>query len=375
MKREIKKDILIIGGGLAGLTAALHLSKNNCRVCLIEKHEYPHHKVCGEYVSNEVLPYLNELGIDPFLSGAKKISRFELTDSKGNPIKTALPLGGFGISRYAFDNLLFETIKNKVEIIFDTVEKVVFNENRFSVTTQLQKNLQADFVVGAFGKRSNIDAILNRNFMQKTSPWLAVKAHYEYDFPEDTVALHNFNGGYCGLSKTETNVVNACYLATLKSFKNYKDINDFQRNVLSENPHLANFFTNAKPLFKKPLTISQISFQRKKPVENHIFMLGDSAGLIHPLCGNGMAMAIKSAQIFSELFLASYLNSDFNRNKLERIYTTLWNNEFDERLKFGRVIQKILLNPVASRLGFSIAGIVPKLLPILIAKTHGKPTA
>src|SRR5690606_22699819 len=101
----------------------------------------------------------------------------------------------------------------------------------------------------------------------------------------------------------------------------------------------------------------------------------DSAGLIHPLCGNGMAMAIKSAQIFSELFLASYLNSDFNRNKLERIYTTLWKNEFDERLKFGRVIQKILLNPVASRLGFSIAGIVPKLLPILIAKTHGKPIA
>src|SRR5690606_30900188 len=144
-------------------------------------------------------------------------------------------------------------------IIYDTVEKIEFHNTHFSVSTKRKDVLKADFVIGSFGKRSNLDSFLKRDFMKQNSSLLAVKAHFEYDFPEDTVALHNFNGGYCGLSKTETNVVNACYLATLKSFKNYKDINDFQRNVLSENPHLANFFTNAKPLFKKPLTISQSS--------------------------------------------------------------------------------------------------------------------
>ncbi|MCB0465139.1 MAG: FAD-dependent monooxygenase, partial [Aequorivita sp.] len=255
----------------------------------------------------------------------------------------------------------------------DTVEKVTFKENHFSVATQRKDTFKADFVIGAFGKRSNLDSFLDRKFMLHASPWLAVKAHYEYDFPEDAVALHNFNGGYCGLSKTETNVVNACYLATFKSFKKYGDIDTFQEKELSKNPYLNIFFKEAKPIFKKPLTISQISFQKKEPVENHIFMLGDSAGLIHPLCGNGMAMAIKSAQIFSELFFKTFQKSNFERTRLEEEYATQWKNEFEGRLKTGRYIQQVLLSPYASKVGFSIAKFVPSLLPKLIEKTHGSP--
>lgn len=320
-----------------------------------------------------MLPYLSSLGIDPFSIGAKRISKFEITDSKGFPLKADLPLGGFGISRYAFDNLLFEAIKDKVEIIFDTVEKVIFKENIFTVTTQRKDVLYADFVIGAFGKRSNIDFFLNRRFMKQPSPWLAVKTHYDFDFDEDTVALHNFNGGYCGLSKTETNTVNACYLTTFKSFKKYGDIDTFQKKELSKNPFLDEFFKKAKPVFKKPLTISQISFQKKEPVENHIFMIGDSAGLIHPLCGNGMAMAIRSAQLFSELFLKAFQKSDFDRNNLEKEYSNHWQKEFGSRLKTGRFIQRILMNPLSSKLGFSMAKSIPSLIPKLIEKTHGSP--
>lgn len=209
--------------------------------------------------------------------------------------------------------------------------------------------------------------------MKQPSPWLAVKTHYDFDFDEDTVALHNFNGGYCGLSKTETNTVNACYLTTFKSFKKYGDIDTFQKKELSKNPFLDEFFKKAKPVFKKPLTISQISFQKKEPVENHIFMIGDSAGLIHPLCGNGMAMAIRSAQLFSELFLKAFQKSDFDRNNLEKEYSNHWQKEFGSRLKTGRFIQRILMNPLSSKLGFSMAKSIPSLIPKLIEKTHGSP--
>ena len=66
-------DIIIIGGGLAGLISAIHLSKAGLSVTLIEKNEYPKHKVCGEYISNEVLAYLQYLDADPMITGAKKI--------------------------------------------------------------------------------------------------------------------------------------------------------------------------------------------------------------------------------------------------------------------------------------------------------------
>ena len=373
MTNKNKWDVIVIGGGLAGLTTALHLAVNNFSVCLVEKNKYPNHKVCGEYVSNEVLPYLKSLGIDPISVGAKQISKFEITDTKGNPIKATLPLGGFGISRYTFDNLLFEALKNKTDIFFETVEKVIFEENQFQITTQNKTVLFADFVVGAFGKRSNIDAFLNRKFMQKNSPWLGIKAHYDYGFPDDTVALHNFNGGYCGLSKTETGAVNACYLATFKSFKKYGNIEAFQKQELSKNPLLDKFFKNARPYFDKPLTISQISFQEKKPVENHIFMVGDSAGLIHPLCGNGMAMAIRSAQIFSGMFIQLFQKGDYDRTAMEQQYANQWHNEFDERLKAGKFIQRVLLNPNLSKAGFAMVKKFPSLVPKIIQKTHGSP--
>jgi len=366
-------DLLIIGGGLAGLSCALHLQKSNCKVLLIEKYKYPHHKVCGEYVSNEVLPYLKSLGVDPMTAGAKSITNFEISNKKGRLLQSKLDLGGFGISRYAFDAMLFDALNDKATVVFDTVASLSFAKETFNVSTQNNELFKAKYVVGAFGKRSNIDINLNRNFVKQSSPWLAVKAHYDFKFPDDTVALHNFEGGYCGLSKTERNVVNACYLTTYKSFKRYGNIEEFQNKVLSENPFLKDFFSQAKPLFEKPLTISQISFEPKKPVENHIFMIGDSAGLIHPLCGNGMAMAIHSAKIFSETFLKHFKQGNINRIKLEKQYEEEWKRTFSKRLKAGRKIQNMLLRPMATSLGFSTAKLFPRIVSSLIKKTHGKP--
>jgi flavin-dependent dehydrogenase len=368
-----KYDVLIIGGGLAGLTCALHLSKHNRKVLLIEKQHYPHHKVCGEYVSMEVIPYLNSLGIDPFSIGAKHITNFEISNKEGQLLKTKLPLGGFGLSRFAFDEMLYNAVKDKVTVHCNSVEVVNYSDNQFEIITKDKEIFRANYVVGAYGKRSNIDVDQNRTFIKKKTPWLGVKAHYDFEFKDDTVALHNFEGGYCGLSKTENGAVNACYLTTYKSFGEFGNIEEFQKQVLSKNPYLKDFFANAKPLFKKPLTIGQISFDKKLPVENHIFMIGDSAGLIHPLCGNGMAMAIHSAKIFSDFFLKVLPKEDVDRLDLEAQYTRLWNDTFSKRLKVGRRIQSMLLHPRATSVGFSAAKLFPSIVPNLIKKTHGEP--
>ena len=108
MKNITTFDVIIIGGGLAGLTNAIHLSKFKYRVLIIEKNSYPKHKVCGEYISNEVLPYLNSLGIDPIKEGAKKISKVQDSTTKSNLIKGELHLGGLGMSRYFLESLLGE---------------------------------------------------------------------------------------------------------------------------------------------------------------------------------------------------------------------------------------------------------------------------
>lgn len=368
-----KKEISIIGGGLAGLTAALHLSSAGIKIRLYEKDRYPNHKVCGEYLSREILPYLESLGVSLHMLNPVYISRLLYSSPSGKEIKADLPLGGIGISRYALDNFLYQkALERGVEVIHETVTSIEFTENTFKISTGKGSAAESDLVLGAYGKRSLLDKKLDREFIIKKNGWLAVKAHYEMDsFPEDLVALHNFKGGYCGLSKTETSAINVCYLATYKSFKEHKNTETYKQEVLMKNKHLNIFFKKAKPLFSRDLTIAQISFDPKSRVKDHVLMLGDAAGLIHPLCGNGMAMAIHSAKIASETILKYCNSSSFNREKLEEEYDKIWNNNFLSRLRTGRVLQKILLNPSMAEFSQSTLILFPSLLPEIIKRTHG----
>jgi len=155
-------QVIIIGGGLAGLTSAIHLSQLGIDVMLIEKNAYPKHKVCGEYISNEVLPYLQYLGFDPFEYGAKKISRLTFSTTKGKTISAALPLGGFGISRFCIDQALAEkAISNGVKIIHQSVSDIHFKNDSFHITTNDSSEYISKVVIGAYGKRSNMDVKLN----------------------------------------------------------------------------------------------------------------------------------------------------------------------------------------------------------------------
>lgn len=370
---QAETEILIIGGGLAGLTAALHLNKLGLNVRLIEKDTYPHHKVCGEYISNEVLPYFEWLGLDIGNLVPTSISDLLFTSPSGKSIKTKLPLGGFGLSRYTIDHYLYtELIRRKVNVIHDRVVQINFSNNQFTVATA-NNSFVAAYVIGAYGKRSAIDVKLNRSFINKQSPYLAVKAHYKADFPNNLVSLHNFEGGYCGVSKVENDRLNICYLANYESFKKYKNVLAFQENVLYKNRHLKAIFENATSLFEAPLTISQISFECKEPVYNHILMIGDTAGLIHPLCGNGMAMGIHSAKMVSELMQQTMQAQIRSRVALEESYSTQWNREFKSRLKMGRMLTALLRNNKLESLAMNALTKMPFLLNKIIKKTHGKP--
>lgn len=381
MNSSRDQKVVIIGGGLAGLTCAIHLLRSGIAVTVIEKNTYPQHKVCGEYISNEVLPYLESLNIDIRPLKPAWITKLQFSDPSGRSINCDLPLGGFGISRYVLDEFLYKTaLKLGCMVLTDTVEAISYQDG-FNVHTKSGILINAGFVIAAYGKRSPLDQKLGRSFISKKSPWLAVKAHYSGDFPDDMVGLHNFNGGYCGVSKVEDDRINICYLTDYKSFKAYKNIEDFQQAVLCANPLLKQVLDSALCLFEQPLTISQVSFERKLPVEDHIFMIGDTAGLIHPLCGNGMAMAIHSAKLCAET-LEGYFEAKglyqgqipaTSRKLLERQYTEKWRKMFSKRLLTGRILATLLRKAYISKPLFTLLVRFPSALPLIVKMTHGKP--
>lgn len=374
MIMDTKLDILIIGGGLAGLTNALHLLKLGFKVILIEKNKYPRHKVCGEYISNEVLPYLSWLGVDLSAIGPSEISEMHYSSASGQIISCSLPLGGFGLSRYAMDHFLYQQAQDRGCIIFeDSVDNVIFKSDEFTVYTKKHGLIKSRIVVGAYGKRGNLDQKFRREFILKKSPWLAVKAHYRGSFPTALVALHNFKGGYCGASRIEDDKINICYLTDYSVFKKYNDIKTHQKEVLYKNPNLKELFENSIRIMDNPLAISQISFTTKQIIENHIIMIGDSAGLIHPLCGNGMAMAIHSAKICAEQIADFLKGKQSSRRIMEENYIIEWNRNFKRRMYVGKILARVFKEERFNRSTIKVLTSFPRLLPLIIKQTHGKP--
>ncbi len=113
-------------------------------------------------------------------------------------------------------------------------------------------------------------------------------------------------------------------------------------------------------------------FLRKEPVEDHILMCGDSAGMITPLCGNGMAMAIHSAKIVSGLII-DFFNGKSSRDELEKKYSRQWSSRFAKRLWTGRQIQRLFGSVRASDFAVNLARHVKPVARFLISKTHGDP--
>jgi menaquinone-9 beta-reductase len=167
------KKIVIIGGGLAGLVSAIILSRKGLYVHVIEKKTYPFHRVCGEYISNETVPFLQSLDLFPEQFSPPRLRNFLLSATSGKYEKLPLDLGGFGLSRYIFDEFLYKKAQaSGAEFWLNTeAENIVFHEsaNKFEINTS-RGNIIADVVIGSFGKRSRLDIHLNRSFIQKRSP-------------------------------------------------------------------------------------------------------------------------------------------------------------------------------------------------------------
>jgi hypothetical protein len=230
---------------------------------------------------------------------------------------------------------------------------------------------------GSFGKRSNLDVKWKRNFTlkknSKLSNYIGVKYHIRTNFPPDLIALHNFKNGYCGISQIEENKYCLCYLTTAESLSiSENSISKMEKEILCRNPFLNKIFSSSEFLFSEPIAIAQISFEKKSKIENHVMLMGDAAGMITPLCGNGMSMALHGSKIAFK-YIDEFLKDKITRNEMEQGYSDEWNSQFGKRLFAGRNIQRFFGSEVLSNFLIKSVKPFPKFVSYLIRQTHGAP--
>ncbi|HYF33108.1 MAG TPA: NAD(P)/FAD-dependent oxidoreductase [Chitinophagaceae bacterium] len=377
-------DVAVIGGGLAGLALSIQSARAGYNTILFEKEQYPFHRVCGEYISLESWNFLEDLGLPLSDMNLPIIKRVQVSAPNGNTIEHQLPLGGFGISRYTIDQLMAEIAKRAGVHVIEGVKitEARFNGSAFELHPDrarkaTQDTVHAYMVAGSYGKRSNLDVKWERDFVQhkpnKLNNYIGVKYHIRTEHPPDLIALHNFSNGYCGISQIEDNKYCLCYLTTAENLKQCgNSIREMEKTVLAKNPFLEKIFHNADFVLEEPVTISQISFEKKSLVQDHVLMVGDAAGMITPLCGNGMSMALHAGKLaFREM--DAFLQNDASRQEMETRYAKAWKKHFAGRMRIGRFIQRFFGHAVLSNVLISSIKPFPRVAGWLIRQTHGEP--
>ena len=360
------------------MALSIQLAKAGYAVIVFEKERYPFHKVCGEYISLESWNFLEELGLPLSDWNLPIIRRLLVSAPGGESIEQELPLGGFGISRYKIDAALADIARTcGVTIAEGTkVTDMVFQRTAFQVHTD-GGVFQARIACVSAGKRSNLDIKWRRPFTRKRSDklnnYIAVKYHVDTDLPADSIALHNFKDGYCGISRIEDGRYCLCYMTTAANLRsNGNSIAEMEKNVLSRNPYLSVIFSSVTKLYQEPLTISQISFERRARVEDHIFFIGDGAGMIPPLSGNGMSMALHGSKMAFRC-MDAFLKGQVARHEMEQEYEDQWSRQFGRRLWVGRQLQRWFGSERRTDILIHTLKPFPKLVSFLIRQTHGQP--
>ena len=321
-------DAAVIGGGVAGLAAAIRLAELDQRTVLIEGGTYPSHKVCGEFLSPEALPILERWGLTP----KSQIDRaLFFAGKRAYTLPLLRPAGS--LSRYTLDaHLASRAAQIGVDVRTSTRVTQLDPEVQ-TLTLDSGETLSADaFIVGA-GRLAAT--------RQPQLPYIGFKAHFEGLDLDGALEMHLFPGAYLGLSNIENGRANVACIA----------------RAGTRLPKLPSRLAGARQLFDWMEVKAPTFGPRHPPHWPHTYFVGDAAGTIAPTCGDGLAMGLTSGILAAEH--AAQRDPDAFRRA--------WNGRYRPRLRWGNLAHALAMRPTLANL---FSPIVPSVLRALFARTR-----
>lgn len=282
---SVPYEAIIVGGGLAGCAAAIPLARGGRRVLLLEAGRYPRQKVCGEFVSAEAMPALFELlgNGEPF-AAAPRIAkvRFLWRDRVAEaPVKPP----AYSISRTQLDELLWHAAAAAGADVRDntTARALTRSADGFVVRTST-----GDFcgrrLLDASGRWSRLRAEQN-----VAGAKIGIKAHVRGDGSSESVDLYLFSGGYCGVQSAGADELNVCALVDARLARTLQA-------VVALHPALRER-ARGWSVVAPECTTSPVLRRRPRPVRDGILRVGDAAGFLEPLFGDGISVALRSGML------------------------------------------------------------------------------
>lgn len=381
MENEIY-DIAVIGGGPSGSAASIYLAKSGFKVCLFEKKKFPRETLCGEFLSKEVIDIVKELNLfDKFLSlHPNYIDSFRLINDNGKEMSTKLNFQAYGLRRSVLDHLLLNEANKMGVKVYQPFEIIKIEKRGSDFLLSAQDNISnyhyfnSKFVISAYGKQSILDQSFERSFVKNKSLLNGVKFHITKselgNITSNEIRIFLSNGIYCGINEVDNDIITICFLENRMILKNTSRRNLI--GLISQNKKLKDIFSDSlieKIDFLPAFGNSNIYFGKRELIKGGAFMIGDAGGIIAPIAGDGIGMALQSGKLIADILLKSR-KENLSLNETQLLYQNKWQKLFSRRLNYGQFIQKILLGSKLKNYAINFVSAFPSVLPKLIDSTR-----
>jgi len=318
--RREQFDLIVVGAGPAGSSAAITAARAGVDVLLLERGRFPRQRVCGEFVSAESLELLAGLlgtRAPALIDNAPRISHARLF-AEGRIIRSSVLPAAASIARYDIDLALWNAAHDAgVRTLAQTTVDRIEGEGPFHIQTS-SGEFSSTALINSTGRWSNLTRPGALPYDRSGARWLGTKAHFLEPDPAHSVDLYFFEGGYCGVQpvRLSSQPGEPCRINVCAMVRSHVALN--LEEVLAQHPALIERSRRWQPLME-PVSTSPLIFREPTPVWNGVLFAGDSAGFVDPFIGDGISLALRSGASAAQS-LIPFLQGQITRAHAGRQY-------------------------------------------------------
>ncbi len=352
-----RRDVVVIGAGPAGAAAAIRAARGGATVRVFEKAGQGRDKVCGDGLTPRAVHALNELDID--MSGSHRIDGLRMI---ANNTRRELPwpttgrfadYGAVWPRRHLDAHLVKAAIDAGAEIEWNTEATPLLDGDRVTGVEAGGKKWAAGLTIVATGAPGNVARLLGAQRVENEPFGLAIRTYAETPRHADRhleacLTLRDEHGtpvpGYGWMFPAGDGTVNIGVgaLSTMKGFKklNLNTLLDTYRDFVNDEWDLGENLERPRA-WRLPMSVQK----RHGP---GWVAIGDAAGLINPMNGEGIDYGLESGMLAAELFLTEPATAPAE-------YDRLVGERFDAFLRTGRRFSFLIGHPWILRSGLRLA--------------------